>query len=288
MAIKEELKKAVPMPLKILKYKAWKLSERVKREWDTINARVNPRPIIVLGNQKSGTSAIAALLAEMTDLSVSIDLRKEVDNPTYHKVKRGDLSFAEFVRVNKLDFSRDIVKEPNLTLFYKELVEYFPGSQFVFVIRDPRDNIRSILNRLKIPGNLSSLSPEYRGEITPAWELIVDGGWLGLKGENYIEMLAERWNLMADVFLNHRQQMILSRYDVFVQDKVAAIERLAQSLNLPQVNDIAGKVDIQFQPRGNKNVNWGYFFGSENLAKIENICAQKMSKLDYPVDMDRG
>lgn len=286
MAIKEELKKAVPKPLKILKYKAWEIAEGFKTEWDTINARVNPSPIIVLGNQKSGTSAIAALLSEMTGLSVSIDLRKEVDRPTYQKVKRGELSFAEFVRVNKLDFSRDIVKEPNLTLFYKELVEYFPSSRFVFVIRDPRDNIRSILNRLKIPGNLSKLSSEYRGEMTAAWELIVDNGWLGLKGENYIEMLAERWNLMADVFLTNQQQMIVSRYELFVKDKVAAIEWLAQDLNLPEVNDIAGKVDIQFQPRGNNNVKWGDFFGSENLSKIEDICAEKMSQLDYPVDMD--
>ena len=283
MTIKEEIKKAVPRPLKTLKYKAWELSARLKTEWETINARVNPSPIIVLGNQKSGTSAIAALLSEMTGLSVSIDLKTEVENPTYQKVKKGELSFADFVKVNKLDFSREIVKEPNLTLFYQELVEYFPSSQFVFVIRDPRDNIRSILNRLKIPGNLSSLSAEYRGEMTPAWELIVDNRWLGLKGENYIEMLANRWNLMADVFLNHKQEMILSRYEVFVKDKVAEIERLAKYLKLPQVNDISGKIDIQFQPRGEKNVKWGEFFGSKNLTKIEQICATKMRQLDYTI-----
>lgn len=287
MAIKD-IKKAVPRPLKTLKYKAWELSGRVKTEWDTINARVNPTPIIVLGNQKSGTSAIAALLSEMTGLSVSIDLRKEVDSPTYHQVKKGELSFAEFVRANKLDFSREIVKEPNLTLFYQELLEHFPRSQFIFVIRDPRDNIRSILNRLKIPGNLSSLSPDHKAEMTPAWELIVDNRWLGLKGENYIEMLAERWNLMADVFLNHKQQIILSRYDVFVKDKVAEIERLAQALNLPQVNDISGRVDIQFQPKGNKNVKWRDFFGHDNLTKIEQICAEKMRQLDYDIDKESG
>lgn len=283
MTIKEEIKKGFISPIKSLKYKTWELSTRLKTEWDTINARISPNPVIVLGNQKSGTSAIAALLSEMTGLSVSIDLRKEVDSPTYQKVKKGELSFAEFVRVNKLDFSREIVKEPNLTLFYKELIEYFPRSQFIFVIRDPRDNIRSILNRLKIPGNLSSLSPEYRGEMTPAWDLIVDSQWLGVKGDNYIEMLADRWNLMTDVFLTNRQQMILSRYEVFVKDKVAEIERLAQYLNLPQVNDISEKVDIQFQPKGNNKVKWEDFFGAENLTKIEQICAKKMSEVDYPL-----
>ncbi len=282
----KQLKQLAPKPIKQLVYKYREVSAQAKVEWETITSRINRNPIIVLGNQKSGTSAIAALLSEMTGLSVSIDLRKEVDSPTYHQVKKGDLSFAEFVRANKLDFSREIVKEPNLTLFYQELLEYFPRSQFIFVIRDPRDNIRSILNRLNIPGSLSSLSTEYQGEMTPAWELIVDNRWLGLKGENYIEMLAERWNLMADVFLNHKQQIILSRYEVFMKDKVAEIERLAQALNLPQVNDISGRVDIQFQPRGNNNVKWRDFFGHDNLTKIEQICAEKMRQLDYAINRE--
>ncbi len=277
------LKELMPKPLRSLINDAKALSEKLHKELQIRTARVNPNPILVLGNQKSGTSAIAALLAEMTGLSVSIDLRKEIENPTYHKVKQGELSFAEFVKLHKLDFSRAIVKEPNLTLFYEELVEYFPQSQFLFVIRDPRDNIRSILNRLKIPGNLSGFRPEYQGEMTPAWDLILDNSWLGLNGD-YIEMLAQRWNLMADVFLNHSEQMILSRYEVFVQDKVGEIARLAKSLNLPQVNDIAAKVDIQFQPRGNKNVKWLDFFGEENLSKIDRICQEKMKQLDYPLD----
>jgi hypothetical protein len=279
------LKELMPKPLRSLMHDAKALPEKLHKELQIRTARVNQNPILVLGNQKSGTSAIAALLAEMTGLSVSIDLRKEIENPTYHKVKQGELSFAEFVKLHKLDFSRAIVKEPNLTLFYEELVDYFPQCQFVIVIRDPRDNIRSILNRLKIPGNLERLSTEYQEEMTPAWDLILDNSWLGLNGD-YIEMLAQRWNLMTDVFLNHSEQMILSRYEVFVQDKVGEIARLAKSLNLPQVNDIAAKVDIQFQPRGNKNVKWLDFFGAENLSKIESICQEKMKQLDYPIDSD--
>lgn len=278
-----QIKTFVPKPVKSLIHKGKVLQEKFRTQFKIITATVNPHPILVLGNQKSGTSAIAALLGEMTGLSVSIDLRKEIDRPTYHQVKQGELSFAQFVKSHKLDFSRAIVKEPNLTLFYEELLDYFPQSQFVFVIRDPRDNIRSILNRLKIPGNLNKLSSEYQGEMTPAWDLIVDNRWLGLDGD-YIEMLAQRWNLMTDVFLNHSEQMILSRYEVFIEDKVGEIARLAQCLNLPQVNDIAAKVDIQFQPRGNKNVKWRDFFGEDNLNKIDRICEEKMKQLDYPIN----
>lgn len=278
-----QLKEFVPKPLRALMHDAKALPAKLHQELQIRTARVNPKPILVLGNQKSGTSAIAALLAEMTGLSVSIDLRKEIENPTYHKVKQGKLPFAEFVKLHKFDFSRAIVKEPNLTLFYEELLDYFPQSKLVFVVRDPRDNIRSILNRLKIPGNLSGLSPKYQGEMTPAWDLIVDNRWLGLNGD-YIEMLAQRWNLMADVLLNHQEQMMISRYEVFLQDKVGEITRLAKSLNLQEVNDISAKVDIQFQPRGNHKVKWRDFFGEENLNKIDRICEEKMKQLDYPID----
>lgn len=282
MAIKD-IKKAVPKPLKILKYKAWELSERLKREWDTINARVNPSPIIVLGNQKSGTSAIAALLAEMTNLSVTLDLRKEIAKPTYDRVKTGELSFAEFVNINKLDFCQEIVKEPNLTLFYQEMNEYFTNPKYVFVIRDPRENIRSILNRLNIPGNLTELESEYREEITkyPAWNLVLDGSWLGIEGNNYIERLALRWNFTADVFLENKDKMELIYYEDFVKDKIGVIAGIAEKLRLPQANDIADKVDIQFQPKGNRHVKGADFFGKDNLERINQICEKKMRIFKY-------
>ncbi|NEP45581.1 MAG: hypothetical protein F6K35_42755, partial [Okeania sp. SIO2H7] len=152
-----KLNQLIPKPLKSPYYKLREFKNSIVFELQTRTAKINPQPILVLGNQKSGTSAIAALLAEMTDLSVTIDLRKEIPNPTYDKIIKGELTFSEFVQLNKLDFSRDIVKEPNLTLLDRELAEYFPNSDFVFVIRDPRDNIRSILNRLQLPGNLTKL-----------------------------------------------------------------------------------------------------------------------------------
>ncbi|GAH62832.1 unnamed protein product, partial [marine sediment metagenome] len=120
---------------------AW-LAQRVKNKADatfnkicvgvkTVTAQINPNPIIIIGNQKSGATAIAALLADMAGISVTLDLRKEIGNPTYHLVVRGILPLAEFIERNKLAFSAKIIKEPNLTLLYDRLPEYFPGSKFV-------------------------------------------------------------------------------------------------------------------------------------------------------------
>jgi hypothetical protein len=266
-----KLGKLVPGPLQPL----------AKKAWVALIVRINPNPILILGNQKSGTSAIAALLAEMTGLSVTIDLKNEIDYPTYDRVFRDELSFSELVNHNKLDFSKDIIKDCDLILLYPKLAEYFPESKFVFILRDPRDNIRSILNRVKLPGNLSRVDEFQWAKIPPAWKLILDCRWLGLEGENYIELLAARWNLMADIFLKNRNRMRLVCYEDFLKDKIGKIARLAQDLELKQVNDIADKVDIPFQPPGNRNVKWIEFFGHDNLARIDRICCQNMKQLGY-------
>jgi hypothetical protein len=272
----------IPHSIKMPYYKLRELKNSIVLELQTRSAQINPEPIFVLGNQKSGTSAIAALLGEMTGLSVAIDLKKEIFNPTYHQIIKGELTFSKFVESHKLDFSRCIVKEPNLTLLEQNLSEYFPNSQLVFVIRDPRDNIRSILNRLQLPGNLSKLEAEDWEKINQSWKLIVDNSWLGLSGENYIEMLAARWNFTSNVFLKNEQKMKLIRYEDFLKDKKGEITRLAKGLKLNPSKDISDKVDIQFQGRGNREVKWQEFFGPDNLSRIEVICGEKMKLLSYP------
>ncbi|WP_413165278.1 sulfotransferase [Capilliphycus salinus ALCB114379] len=271
----------IPPPIQPLYSKVRELRDYIEREIKTQRAKINPHPIIVLGNQKSGTSVIAALLGKLTNLSVTIDLYKEIDHPLHHQVIQGKLSFEEFVRLNKLDFSREIVKEPNLTLLYDNLLEYFPESQVVFVVRDPRDNLRSILNRLQLPGNLPQLNTKHWESMSPTWRLIIESQGLNLPGENYIERMAHRWNYMADLYDNHADRMILIRYEDFLKNKVGQIKTLAQELELKPSNDISDQVNIQFQSRGDRKVKWTDFFGTENLSKIESICNNNMKKLNY-------
>jgi hypothetical protein len=246
-------------------------------------AKVHPSPIIMLGNQKSGTTAVAALLGEMTGLSVTLDLKREMRNPVIDRVKTGEITMAEFIRRNKVDFSRDIIKEPSLSPFYRELAECFPPSKFVMVIRDPRDNIRSILNRLKIPGDLRDLTGEHRSGLTRAWELIIDGRWLGFEDGTYIEMLARRWSYIAGLYLENSPRIVLLVYEEFSRDKTGVLDRLAETLELEKRHDVSHRVNVQFQPAGDRSVRWADFFGEENLARIEGICSEGMAKLGYPL-----
>ena len=176
----------------------YRFGRRIIRGLRSAVSRVNPRPILVLGNQKSGTTAIAALLAEATGLSVTLDLQREVDEPTFPRVRTGGMSFDDFIRRNRLDFSRRIVKEPNLTLFPRELRDRFPESPIVFIIRDPRDNIRSILDRLGLPGDCDCLGDERWATVSEAWRTVLDNRWLGIEHEHYVAQLAGRWRFAAE------------------------------------------------------------------------------------------
>lgn len=243
-------------------------------------ARPNPLAIIGIGNQKSGTTAIVALLARHTNSSVTLDL-PGIAGEVKVRLKAGEVSFESFVRRNASELSRDIIKEPNLTFFYNELKRTFPRARYLMIVRDPRQNIRSILNRLQLPGDLEWLDREWMARVHPNWKADIDGKWLGLTGANYIEVLAARWNLSADVYLNHRDEMVLVRYEDFDAAKAAVITDLARRLELPAKRDITGEVDRQYQPRGDRGVPLNTFFGPKNLERIVRCCSERMAQFGY-------
>ena len=279
------LKKRVPMPIKRLVYQYRDFLAWVQLEFETITAKINPTPIIILGNQKAGTSAIASLLGHMTGKSFHVDLMKANERNIYVDLKKGTVSFDDFINLNRLEFSKEIVKEPNLSLFYDELTQYFASAKFILVVRDPRDNIRSILDRYKISGNIQQMKPEHYQSLVRSWPSVFDGQWLGIEGENHIEMLAGRWNYIADVFLLNSNSILLVKYEQFLQNKIQEISRIAESLGMEKINDISDQVNIQYQPAGkNKNVKYEEFFCQENLDKIERICGARMKKLGYKLN----
>jgi len=239
-------------------------------------------PVFVVGNQRSGTSAIAELMGEMAGLRTAIDLYDEMIRPSYHEVLAGTVDLASFVEKNRLDFSRDLIKEPNLTFLHEELARFFPGSKTVFVVRDPRDNIRSILNRLQVPGTLTDLDPGAFPAITPAWRMIVDSAGVALPDGNHIERLAHRWMRMARVYRDHEDSMTLIRYEDFVRDKEATLRWLVRQVGHRPAHDVTARLDVQFQRPGDRAVPLPEFFGQQNLATIEAVCASEMALFGYP------
>ncbi|MGI8826262.1 MAG: sulfotransferase family protein [Chloroflexota bacterium] len=258
----------------------WIVYSPPKRKVLSLVSRINPAPVVLLGNQKSGTTAIAVLLAKYTRLSVTNDM-PSIFEPVQTMLHSGELTMDEFVRRNRYDWSNDIVKEPSLTFLYPQVKAAFPRARFAMIVRDPRANIRSLLNRKKIPGNLTGLDLQGVSGMTTEWERILDNRWMGLSGDTYIESLAHRWNRAASVYLDNADRMILLRYEDFMADKAGAVAALARQLGLGGKRDVSSEVDVQYQMAGDRRIGWSEFFGADNLRRIETICAERMRELGY-------
>lgn len=257
--------------------------ERMYRAVDQVRLRhfgeIEDNPIFIFGNQKSGTTAVAALLAHASDLPVTLDLRNEISQPTFQNIS-SSLTIEDFVRANKADFCRKIIKEPNLTLYIPELLALYPDSRCVFVVRNPVDNVRSILDRLGLSGNLDDSYREECKHISHAWRLTLNGSWFGLKGNGYIESLAHRWNHIVDFYRRHPETFVLIRYEDFTANKENSIRRLLRSLELTEVRSIGSIKDQQFQKKGKSPMAKQYFC-TDALEKILAITEFNSSYLDY-------
>ncbi len=251
--------------------------------WRQWTSTVNPEPILVLGNQKSGTSAITALLGEATGLSYTIDVFCFFGDAE-QRLLAGDMDFETFVEKARFRFSRDIVKEPSFIAFYKELASRFPDARFVFVVRHPVANIRSILDRLGLPGDRTCLSASHWKQVAEEsqnWKMILRGRQYGHEGDTYIQTLARRWKMSARLYLSNSDRFKKITYEAFTQDKEGRIYELARRLGLDVSNDISDKVDVQYQPKGQKTVDPQSFFGERNLEKISEVCQPEMKSLGY-------
>ena len=241
--------------------------------------KINPEPVIVLGNQKAGTSAIAHLLADCCDLSKTVDI-PELWPPAIVRILKGQDSLAALAARHPRRFSRDLIKEPHLTFVAPQVTELWPRARCVFVVRDPRANIRSILNRLRIPGDLTDFEVDDSG-MPAAWKPIFDPEIWGTDHHHYIGVLADRWRLAALAYLRQRERMVLVRYEDFIAAKVQVIGSLAGEVGLAAARDISGSVDVQYQPQGDHSVSLEAFFGDAHLRMIDEICQEEMSFFHY-------
>jgi len=171
-----------------------------------------------------------------------------------------------------------------MTFLVGDLIDNFPKSNYILIVRDPRSNIRSILDRYMIPGNLQE-NPEIIKNLSlrRGWKEVFDGSLMKTVEMHYIDLLAERWRIAATI--PHRYSDIdipIIRYEDFVKEKVKTISKLAQGLGMEGYADIKNYTDRQFQPKGKRrNMSWIEFYGKENIRRIEKKCLHIMEEYNY-------
>lgn len=270
---------------RLIRKKKFLKHEKYLRERQKYVDRIkNKKKVIILGNQKTGSTAIADLVAKRSNKSVMLDIKGVLSEPSWLLEQRYELAeFSDFLFQNRAELSSEIIKEPSLTFFYSDLVNHFHDAKFVFIIRDPFENIRSILNRLRIPGSLTAINMADWPELSymPTWKLALDSTWLGCPPGSYIEALAYRWNVAAKVYLDRKDEMHLIKYEDFLKDKVGAVDAACQYLGLSPSRDISEFVDKQYQSKGSSGMELTEFFGFENYRKIKEICGSTANEFGY-------
>ena len=264
---------------KSLLKKTFAYLSRRNRNWFST---VHKKPHFILGNQKSGTSAIGNLVSMASNLPYSEDffVRGNInDILNYHS---GKISFDEIINRYRYEFSKPLIKDPDLTFFANDLIRRFPGSGFIFIIRNPFQNIRSILNRLKIPGTDRDLSSSQTilNEF-PGWRIVLEGLGPVINYENHIEVLAQRWVLAYKQYLKHEELIHLVRYEDFLSDKKSTIVNCCEKLGIGSDHSFHHLLDHQFQPKGNPDVDLKLFFGEHNYQLIQSTCEKPMETLGY-------
>ncbi|HEV7767804.1 MAG TPA: TIGR03032 family protein [Thermoanaerobaculia bacterium] len=130
---------------------------------------------------------------------------------------------------------RLLEKTPKNSLRVPFLAEAFPDARFVYLYRDMRDTISSMLDAWR-SGKFVTY-PKLPGWEGPQWSLLLTPGWRELSGKPLAEIVASQWSTATRYLLDDLEQLSPDRwcvagYDALVNDPQQEIERLARFLEI--------------------------------------------------------
>jgi LPS sulfotransferase NodH len=110
----------------------------------------------------------------------------------------------------------------------------FPDARFIFLWRDPRENISSIMEAWR-SGQWRTY-PKLEGFGGP-WSLLLPPGWRDMNGRPLNEIAAWQWRLTNEIVLDDLQSLPRERwtaleYADLIRDPAAAVARLCEFLRI--------------------------------------------------------
>ena len=208
-------------------------------------------PVIIVGAPRSGTTMLFETLAQCANVWTIggesldiIDRRGELDDrgnrldasdadpETSHLVRAGFLSVArdrdknlyiEHGPEERPTFVRFLEKTPRNSLRIPFLRSIFPDAKFIYLYRDPRSNIGSLIDGWQ----------HAKGR----WTFVAPPGWRGLKGKPISEIAAAQWCaanqfILSDLVRLPRNDWTFVEYEQLIADPEAQVRKLCQFASL--------------------------------------------------------
>lgn len=221
------------------------------------------RPIFIVSPPRSGSSLLFETLAQSPDIfTIGGEshrmLEVEVAAGKLGTIERGYLSnrlesadatpeIADELKERYYAeiFDRDgrrpsgamrlLEKTPKNALRVPFLASLFPDAYFVYLYRDPREVLASMLEAWE-SGRFVTY-PKLPGWTGLPWSMVLVPGWRDLIGKPLPEVVAAQWRATTRVLLDDlervpQQQRLAVRYDQFVADPEAVMTGLCARLGL--------------------------------------------------------
>lgn len=143
-------------------------------------------------------------------------------------------------------------KTPRNALNIPFLLRVFPRVRFVFLHRDPRRNIASIIEAWAAgldTGRFVTFR-DLPGWDRPGWCFLLPPGWRGLAGKSLADIAAFQWSAANTIVLDELQRLDAERwttvsYEQLLQDPTATLTALARFAGL---SGPAGEVPVESMP----------------------------------------
>jgi hypothetical protein len=234
------------------------------------------RPLIILAAPRSGSTLLFETLAEapgvwtvggeshtfiegirtLNPMSGRVDSnRLDASHATGHVTEALRRRFArhlrdrdgrEFAAHQEIRSLRFLEKTPKNALRQPFLDAVFPGAFYVFLFRDPRANISSLMEAWKAGRWVTY--PHLRGWRGPPWSLLLPPGWRELSGRPLVEICAFQWASANRIILDDLEKLPDDRwtacsYGDLTERTRPAVERICRFAGLDRDDRLRRRVE---------------------------------------------
>jgi hypothetical protein len=222
------------------------------------------RPIFIIGAPRSGTSMLYAILRTSKRLAHWPGEAHEVWEADHHPALRGwdsnvltaaDARDSAAARIKRSFFlvtgtkKRLVDKTPRNALRVSFIDGLFPDALYVFLQRDGRDNVNSLINAWRTPRYRTYRLPEPHsipGVDPNWWKFTLYPGWREDRHGPLEVVCAKQWVLSYDYGLDGlaqvpEQRWTAVRYEQLIEDPVEEVGRVMAFLGLDYEQQVREK-----------------------------------------------